>query len=124
MQAFCDAYHRSSTSIVLQFNEYIPCTVDHIRNFILQSLIKSSQLDPIHYALFKMTLELLLQFLHFTSNISLRDGTLHNSEKLANITFILKKSGFEADSASSYCLVSNLTFLFKIIVRLVYRQLT
>ena len=43
---------------------------------------------------------------------------------MTNITPILKKPGLEAESAFSYCSVSNLKFLFKIIERLVCRQLT
>ena len=71
---------------VAQFDEFLPCTKGLIRYVILQSPIKSCQLDPIPHALFKMSLELLLPFLHFTCNISLRDGTLPDCEKLANIT--------------------------------------
>ena len=63
---------------VAQFDKFLPCTADLIRNVILQSLITSCQLDPIPYALFKMLLELLLPFLHFKCNISLRDSILLN----------------------------------------------
>ena len=50
-------------------------------------------------------------------------GELPDSEKSAAITPIVKKSGLDPDSASSYRPISNLTFLSKLIERLVCQQL-
>ena len=105
---------------VTQFDEFLSYKVDFICNVILESPIKPYQLDLIPHALLK----LFLPFLHFMCNVSLRDGTLSDCEKWAKIMPILKKPGLDADSASSYRPVSNLTFLSKIIERLVCWQLT
>ena len=65
-----------------------------------------------------------LPFLQLTCNTSLRDGVLPDCEKLAYVTPNLKKLGLDADCTSNYRPVFNLSFLSKLIERLVCRQLT
>ena len=109
---------------VAQFDESLLCTIDHIRNAILQLPVKSCQLDPIPHAQLKMSLKHLLPLLHFTCNASLHEGRLPNCEKSANITPILKKPGLNANFVSSYHSFSNPTYFFKLIERLISHQLT
>ena len=80
-------------------------------------------LGPLPYSLLAMVLDDILPFLQLTCNTSLRDGVLPDCEKLAYITPILKKSGLDADCASNYRPVSNLSFLSKLIEHLVCHQL-
>ena len=54
----------------------------------------------------------------------MRNGELPASEKSAAITPIVKKSGLDPDCASNYRPISNLTFLLKLIERIVCQQLT
>ena len=90
----------------------------------MQSPNKSCTLDPQPHSLLAMVLNDILPFLQLTCNTSLRDEVLSDCEKLAYVTPFLKKSGLDADSASNYRPVSNFSFLFKLIERLVCRQLT
>ena len=90
---------------------------------ILQSPRKSCQLDPLPCSLLLRSLDNLLPFLHITCNSSLRDVILPECEKLALITPILKKAGLDPDSPASYRPVSNLTFVSKLVERIVCQQL-
>jgi hypothetical protein len=65
----------------------------------------------------------ILPFLCLVCNSSLSSGVLPECEKVAIITPILKKPGLDIDCTSSYRPVSNLTFLSKLVERLVCRQL-
>ena len=57
-------------------------------------------------------------------NKSLHDGVLPEYEKQTIITPILKKPDLDLDCSSNYRPISNLTFLSKLIERLVCAQLT
>ena len=57
-------------------------------------------------------------------NKSLQSDILPGSEKSAAVTPILKKPGLDLDSSSSYEPVSNLTYVSKLIERLVTSRLT
>ena len=105
------------------FDSFRQCTVDEIRHVILQSPRKSCQLDPLPCSLLLRSLDNLLPFLHITCNSSLRDGILPECEKLALITPILKKAGLDPDSPASYMPISNLTFVSKLVERIVCQQL-
>jgi hypothetical protein len=107
----------------IQLNDFRPCTLAELRQIIMQSPCKSCHLDPLPHTLFMASLDQVLPFLHVLCNSSLTSGMLPDSEKLAVITPILKKSGLDLDSASSYRPVSNLSYVSKLIERLVCRQL-
>ena len=55
---------------------------------------------------------------------SLRYGHLPESQKGAIVTPVLKKSGLDADDHKNYRPISKLTFLSKVIQRLVFRRLS
>ena len=57
-------------------------------------------------------------------NASLREGLLPESQKAAVITPVLKKPGLDPDDCKNYRPISNLTFVSKVVERLVARQLT
>jgi hypothetical protein len=106
------------------FNNFRPCSLEEIRRVIMQSAHKSCQLDPLPHSLLMKSLDLLLPFLLLLCNSSLSSGILPVSEKSALVTPIMKKHNSDPDSPSSYRPVSNLTFVSKLIERLVYGQLT
>ena len=106
------------------FDEFQPCTAEDIRNIVLQSPAKSRSLDPLPHSLFIASLNNVLLLLTLICNISLRNGELPASEKSAAITPIVKKSVLDPDCASNYRPISNLTFLSKLIERVVCQQLT
>ena len=57
-------------------------------------------------------------------NVSLQQGLLPESQKAAVITPILKKHDLDPDDVRSYHPISNLTFVSKVIERIVASQLT
>ena len=56
-------------------------------------------------------------------NAPLRDGRLPASQKTAIITPLLKKPSLDAGDLKSYRSVSNLTFMLKVVERIVVGQL-
>ena len=56
-------------------------------------------------------------------NSSLSEGGLPGSQKAAIITPVLKKSNLDQDDAKNYRPISNLTFISKVIERMVIKQL-
>jgi len=56
-------------------------------------------------------------------NASLREGVLPTSQKAAIITPIVKKSDLDPGEPQSYRPISNLTFMSKVIERIVAEQL-
>jgi len=60
--------------------------------------------------------------LHCMCNASMRDGNLPISQKAAITTPILKKRGLDVDDVKSYRPMSNLTFISKVIERIVAAQ--
>ena len=57
-------------------------------------------------------------------NKSLLEGHLPSSQKSAIISPVIKKSGLDPDDVCCYRPISNLTYMSKIIERMVYKQLT
>ena len=107
-----------------RLDEFLPCTTDEIRQIIKNSPSKSCQLDPMPHSLLTASLDIVLPFLQLVCNHSLQSGVVPSSEKHATITPIVKKQGLDPDCAANYRPVSNLTFLSKLIERLVCCQLS
>ena len=61
----------------------------------------------------------LLPFIWVMCNASLREGHLPESQKAAAITPVLKKTNADSDELKNYRPISNLTFISKVIERLV-----
>src|SRR3984885_8230076 len=94
-----------------------------LRRLILASPPKSSELDPVPAFLIQESIDILLPFLTLLCNASLRDGTLPESQKRPIITPILKQSGLDPSVLSNYRPISNVSFLSKIIEKIVATQL-
>ena len=67
---------------------------------------------------------MLLPYLTAMINALLREGDLPASQKLAIITPLLKKSSLDANELKNYRPVSNLSFLSKVVERIVAEQFT
>jgi len=68
-------------------------------------------------------IDLLLLFVTHMCNASLREGSLPISQRHAIITPILKKPSLDASLTSNYRPVSNLTFMPKVVERIVAGQM-
>ncbi len=83
----------------------------------------TSLLDPAPTSLLKNCLAALsLPITHFI-NTSMSSGTVPSKLKIAAVTPVLKKHGLEPSSLSSYRPISNLSFLSKILEKVVASQL-
>ena len=66
----------------------------------------------------------MLPYLTAMINASLREGHLPASQKLAIITPLVKKSSLDANELKNYRPVSNLSFLSKVVEKIVAEQFT
>ena len=99
-------------------------TEEEVRRIIMESPVKSCMLDPIPTFLLRDVIDSLLPFLTAMCNASLREGHLPLSQRHAIVVPLLKKPSMERAEMKSYRPVSNVTFLSKVIERMVVQQLT
>jgi hypothetical protein len=85
---------------------------------------KSCQLDPMPMWLFKNCLPELIDIVHHIVNLSLESGVFPSDLKVARIRPGLKKPSLDADELKNYRPISNLTYLSKIVEKIVHAQLT
>ena len=91
---------------------------------ILLSAAKSCSLDPVPTSVDKENLEVLLPFLNRLCNTSLNEGCLPPSQKEVIVTPVLKKDGLDPSDMKNFRPVSNLSFMSKIVEKVVAKQLT
>jgi hypothetical protein len=85
---------------------------------------KTCVLDPLPTQVLLDVVDVLLPFIWVMCNASLREGQLPASQKVAVVTPILKKQNADPDDLRNYRPISNLTFISKVIERLVAEQIT
>ena len=101
------------------FREY---SLDEIRHVLVQSPVKTCSLDPIPTDLLLESIDIVLPIIWAMCNTSLTKGHLPASQKEAIITPIVKKPGLDPDDAKSYRPISNLSFISKVLERIVSHQ--
>jgi Reverse transcriptase (RNA-dependent DNA polymerase) len=99
-----------------------PVTVSELRTLLLSSPSKTCALDPVPTFLLQEFVDELLPFLLLLCNTSLLEGHLPSSEKRAIVRPHLKKPGLDLNDISNFRPVSNLSFLSKIIEKIVALQ--
>ena len=77
------------------FNNFQPCVLKEIVQVILNSPEKSYMLDSLPYPLFVKLHDCIPLLLHLSCHKSLQDDKLSDSERIAIITPIIKKSGLD-----------------------------
>jgi len=98
------------------------CLQAEVRKIIMSSPIKSCSLDPVPTFILREFIDVLLPFVTQTVNASLLQGRLPDSQKHAIIT-LLKKPELDTTEMIDYRPVSNLSFMLKLIERVVANQL-
>ena len=98
-------------------------TEEEVRHVIMRSPTKSCILDPVPTSILKESLDILLPFLTAMCNASIVEGHLPLSQRHAIVTPLLKKPSLDPDELKNYRPVSNLTFVSKVVERLVSDQL-
>ena len=112
--------HDTAHSTLSSFRSW---TEPEVRRLIMKSPIKSCSLDPIPTFLLREQIDSMLPFITRMINASLRQGRLPDTQKHAIVTPLLKKPGLDVNDMANYRPVSNLTFLSKLIERIVAQQL-
>ena len=108
---------------VASLSNFRACMGDEVRAIIMRSPSKSCSLDPIPTTILKECIDDLLPFLTAMCNASLLEGHLPLSQRHAIITSLIKKSNLDATDVKNYRPVSNLTFVSKVVERLVSERL-
>ena len=108
----------------VSFSSFERCTIDDIKRTITSAPAKSCTLDPLPTTVMKEFLPELLPFLTDLCNSSLIQGCLPVSQRHAIVLPRLKKAGADSADVKNYRPISNLTFMSKVVERLVCRQLT
>ena len=108
----------------VKFSGFRTLSPDEVRSIIISTKSKSCTLDPIPTNILREFLPELLPYITEMCNKSLTEGWLPKSQRHAIITPIIKKAGMDANDVKSYRPISNLTYMSKLVERMVYRQLT
>ena len=106
-----------------RFNEFKTIDEDTILKLIKESKSKSCKLDPIPTALLKQYAEILVPSIQRIVNTSLSQGSFTHSLKTAVVRPLLKKPNLDL-VFKNYHPVSNLSYLSKIVEKVVCTQIT
>jgi len=117
----------SETSTVLppttaRLDQFVACSADDISKVITAAPAKSCALDPVPTEVLKMFLPELLPYITAMCTTSLLQGCLPESQRHAIVIPRLKKANADPMDVKNYRPISNLTFLSKVVERLVCRQ--
>ena len=97
--------------------------LEMVRRLVADSACKSCTLDPLPTRLLKQCLDQILPFITRLINMSLVSGVVPADFKTAIIRPLLKKPNLDPDILKNYRPVSNLSFLSKILEKVVKAQL-
>ena len=106
------------------FSSFQPVTPEAVRSIIIKSSPKTCNLDPIPTPLLIECLDSLLPSVTALVNSSLSSGIFPNACKSALVTPLLKKATLDQNELKNYRPVSNLSFISKIIEKVVLAQLS
>jgi len=103
-------------------SEFEPTNIDELTIILKESVLKSSTVDPLPAKLLNDNMDVLLPHLCDIVNLSLSTGNI-DGVKLAHITPLIKGSDLDHSVYKNYRPISNLSFVGKLIERVVLRRL-
>ena len=106
-----------------KLSDFEPVTEDFVKKLILDSPKTSCELDPLPISLFVECLDVLLPHITKIINDSLENGIVPTCFKEAVVRPLLKKKNLDNNVLNNYRPVSNLSFLSKILEKVVLKQL-
>ena len=106
----------------VKLEQFSPVSVEEVRDTIMHSSNASCQLDPIPTWLLKLCIEELAPVIARMTNLSLQEGCVPDSWKIALIVPLLKKLNLDP-AFNNFRPVSNLSFVSKSAERVVVQQL-
>ena len=107
-----------------KLDNFAPVQIEEITNLILASPNKHCSLDPIPTTLLKKCVHCLSPSITNIVNLSLSNGIFPDVMKQAVITPLLKKPTLDKENLSNYRPISNLSFLSKLLERVVLNRLS
>ena len=113
-----------TTRCVPPLSSFEPATVHEITVLLKNSPSKSCALDPIPTWLLKRLSTSITPVICNLCNLSMQSGTFPSQLKHARVLPLLKKPTMDPDKCSSYRPISNLSFISKLIERVVVRRFT
>jgi len=113
-------FHLEPPAVMQQFKAV---TVLEVVELIGMSPCKHSDLDPVTTWLLKKESHILGLFLALLFNLSLQTKEFPTEMKRATIVPFLKKTSLDSDDMSNYGPVSNLSFVSKLLERIVSKQI-
>ena len=119
-----NVHEHCSSSCPFSLCEFATATEDEITTLILKSPNKQCNLDPLPTSLLKKCVHCLSPVITKIVNLSLSSGIFPEPLKHAIITPILKKPSLDKENLSNYRPISNLSFLSKLLERIVLKRLT
>ena len=115
-----DVHPSSDPPKITVFRQVSEEAVDKI---IRTSPTKSCLLDPLPTFLIKKCIDILLPSLTKLVNCSLMEGCIPDAFKSAVVTPLIKKPNLPSNDLKNYCPVSGLSFVSKLVERVVAKQL-
>ena len=112
-----------NTRNLISFDTFCPVTIEEICKTIMCCPTTSCVLDPLPMQLLKTNVDILSPVITRIVNLSLTTEKCPSSQKSAIITPLLKKASLDPESLKNYRPVSNLTFVSKLLERMVAKQL-
>ena len=109
--------------IAPDFSTFATVSEGDVRKIIMHSPTKSCSLDPIPTFLVKECLDILIQPITQMVNLSLNEGVFIDPFKQAIVTPLIKKPSLAKDDLKNYRPVSGLSFISKVVERVVASQL-
>ena len=104
-------------------NVFSPVSTTYVRNIIMTSKKSFCELDSLPRDMFIHCIDILLPFITTIFNDSLSDGIFPNDFKDCLVTPLIKKSGLDCNILKNYRPVSNLSFISKVLERIVFKQI-
>ena len=102
--------------------DFTPVTAAEIRSILKEAGIKTGMLDPLPTTLLRDSLDVVIPALVDIVNCSLSSGSM-DGLKDAVVHPLLKKNGLDPDDLKNYRPITNLSFLSKLIERVVLARL-
>ena len=116
-------YESNNTNESFQLlSELAPTTVEEIKSIIHDTDLKTPSVDPLPQSVFSEDIEYWLPFICDLVNCSLSSGSIDGA-KLAHLTPLIKGQSLDPSDLKNYRPISNLSFIGKLIERVVLKRL-
>ena len=116
-------YERNNTNGSFQLlSELAPTTVEEIKTINHDTGLMTSSVDPLPQSVFSEDIAYWLPFICDLVNCSLSSGSIDGA-KLAHLTTLIKAQSLDPCDLKNYRPISNLSFIGKLIERVVLKRL-